>query len=180
MTVSSLLSFFFHVVGAVVLDEDKAKERKKKTLRAPLPWFWSVPRKGKTVLILITPQHCYSIAFAQDFAWSIDRSNNKKRLTTVEEEEKKTRAENSSDNTPPRLENACWAREEYGFEKRKEKKKRSHRSTKHTLALFFFSFFTSVEKEDEKPKAVFMYIWNCIYEQALKTVNMFKKKKKAF
>ena len=23
-----------------------------------------------------------------------------------------------------------------------------------------------------------MYIWNCIYEQALKTVNMFKKKKK--
>ena len=61
---------------------------------------------------------------------------------------------------------------------RRKKKKRSHRSTKHTLALFFFSFFTSVEKEDEKPKAVFMYIWNCIYEQALKTVNMFKKKKK--
>lgn len=62
-------------------------------------------------------------------------------------------------------------------ERREKKKKRSHRSTKHTLALFFFSFFTSVEKEDEKPKAVFMYIWNCIYEQALKTVNMFKKKK---
>lgn len=59
----------------------------------------------------------------------------------------------------------------------RRKKKRSHRSTKHALALFFFSFFTSVEKEDEKPKAVFMYIWNCIYEQALKTVNMFKKKK---